>query len=334
MIRLALCVLLLGATVVRADEHDGLTPGRLSIDSWTPDLPELDKKEELLLRAFLRIAQRISEEGAAELELVTTELVTTECSDECDSESDAAKLARITSEPDIAFARLAERYLAMEPCKFLTSFPRGDTTIAMERAQNAWIIVWMCRAAEIQEAGLLEPGRLKCDCDDDSNAPQFEPEPWLEPVITESIDLPSPPSTLDEQSSFKDAMLALFRGEFDDRLSRKEKRRKRVLNRRYDRAKRTGKEQQFFDSLFTGIEGDTQSFAMMPGVFGSDDFDQDTPLGLSAVGLFDLIDGLLERVPAIIEAIKMFIDLFAINEVRRAGPVHDRVWAGAIKAVA
>ncbi|MEO1530091.1 MAG: hypothetical protein AAFX06_32230 [Planctomycetota bacterium] len=140
-----------------------------------------------------------------------------------------------------------------------------------------------------------------CHCDEVTNKPASDPPFGSGSTFTG-------PDTLDESTSFRGAMEALFAGDFDDQLTRRQKRQKRILGRQYRRSR---DKETFFDNLFTGIEQDAKSLALMPGVFGSDEFDQNTPLGLTAGGLFDLIDGLLERVPAIIEAIRLFIDLFS-----------------------
>ncbi|MEL6110769.1 MAG: hypothetical protein AAFU85_32590 [Planctomycetota bacterium] len=111
--------------------------------------------------------------------------------------------------------------------------------------------------------------------------------------------------------SLRTALQLAYEGEFDDQLSRRNRRNARTLQRRQNRAARRGKEEEFFEELLVAMEGDPQCCQVMPAVALSADFDQDTPLGLSSAGLFELIDGLLERMPQIIEAIKLIMQLFA-----------------------
>lgn len=114
-----------------------------------------------------------------------------------------------------------------------------------------------------------------------------------------------------EKVSLREALKLTYEGEFDSQLSRRQRRNARTLQRRHTRATRRRREEDFFEELLVAMEGDDRCCQIMPAIALTADFDQDTPLGLSSAGLFDLIDGLLERVPAIIEAIKLFMQLFA-----------------------
>ena len=119
-------------------------------------------------------------------------------------------------------------------------------------------------------------------------------------------------ATEPERVSLREALSLAYDGEFDGQLSRRKQRHARALQRRHRRAQRRNREDEFFDELLVAMEGDDQCCRLLPLAATEDDFDHDTPLGLSSAGLFELIDGLLERVPAIIEAIKMFMALFAM----------------------
>ena len=133
--------------------------------------------------------------------------------------------------------------------------------------------------------------------------------------------LESSPETI----SLRTALELAYEGEFDGQLSRRNKRNARTLQRRQKRAKRRGREDEFFEELLVAMEGDAHCCQVMPAVATSGDFDQDTPLELSSAGLFELIDGLLERVPAIIEAIKLIMQLFVaflLCLTLGAGSVH------------
>lgn len=111
--------------------------------------------------------------------------------------------------------------------------------------------------------------------------------------------------------SLEELLMLAYEGEFNSDLSRRKRRALRATERRHTRAIRRGREEEFLDELLVHIEGSPECCDLMPEVFGDADFNATTPLGLNYDGLFDLIDGLLERLPAILDAIVKIMALFA-----------------------
>lgn len=115
--------------------------------------------------------------------------------------------------------------------------------------------------------------------------------------------------------SLKQALDLLYQGEFDGKLSRRKLRQTSRLQRRHNRAAFFGREKDFFDELIEGLAGDSRCCSIVSGAVGvasltSDDFDETIPLGLDSDQLFNFIDALLERLPAIIEAFMSIISMF------------------------
>lgn len=117
-----------------------------------------------------------------------------------------------------------------------------------------------------------------------------------------------------ESMSLRDIMEALDSGLLDDYLDsrpRKTKRKANRITRTYRFAKRNEKTDEFFDELSSYATSDSQCCLMAPALSDAN-FDEYVSLGLGEGQFFEFLDALIERAPAILEVILMFVQAFAM----------------------
>lgn len=117
-----------------------------------------------------------------------------------------------------------------------------------------------------------------------------------------------------EDITLKQGVEMLADGTYDDRLENEpayKQRAARRFKRKFARAKRRGREQEFYDELIADLQRDDACCVKAP-MLATANFDEESPLGMDSDDFFDFLDEILERLPAILDAILTIIRLFSI----------------------
>lgn len=99
-------------------------------------------------------------------------------------------------------------------------------------------------------------------------------------------------------------------GYFDTQVNNMPFRKRRQVRRIKRRLNRETTAQAFYDEIIPEIRADAKLCAAAPVLSAADEIEPETPLGFDADGFFELFDMLLERMPAIIDAVLRIISLF------------------------
>jgi len=109
--------------------------------------------------------------------------------------------------------------------------------------------------------------------------------------------------------SLKEGLKLLGSGHFNDQIKKLSRKKQRKFRRWKRRCCDDNSIDCLCDELIPELEKDRECCNRIP-MLGTDEFGADTPLGFSPEEFFEFLDGLLERIPAILDAILKIVSLF------------------------